>query len=325
MKRLPLCKFPTTIFLVDDEPDLLSSLETLIEFESLKTKAFSCPVQGLTELNAALEEQKSILKGSSEINPVGIDNVSSALNISKLYEESYDPKRFDLISTVVVDFEMPGMNGLEFCQKINNPYVQKILLTGVVDDSDAIEAFNNGLIDGFVKKQDPNLVEKLTKTIHQATENYFIRHSRALDRSLRAVSRDYAPEDATFVDFFRGLCQDHGIVEYYLCQSTGTFLLIDKKQQLFCLFTKPQDLLEFEAEELSDILTKPDILASLQSKENMLCFHSVEDESLPPEGMAEKYIFPAVQLKGSTDYYVSMMPNIIPVDQNQVKHFQGGI
>ena len=50
------------------------------------------------------------------------------VNVYDLMKEVYNPRRFDQVSTVIVDFAMPGINGLEFCEKITDPSIQKILL-----------------------------------------------------------------------------------------------------------------------------------------------------------------------------------------------------
>lgn len=325
MQRLPLCKFPTTIFLVDDNPDFLASLNTWLELENCIPKAFSCPTAGLAALNTAARSQKSILLGSTKMTPVGIDNVNSEINISKLYEEAYSKERFNLISTVIVDFEMPGMNGLEFCKRIENPNIQKILLTGVIDESAAIEAFNNGIIDGFLKKQDPDLPEKLIRAVNNCNDAFFNKHSRSIDQSLRAVTRDYPAEDPAFVEFFVDLCRDQNIIEHYLCQSTGTFLLINQKQQLFSLFTKPSDLLDYEAGELSEYMQGTENLRLIQHKQKMMCFHSVDNLPFPDDLESERHLFETTKLDGLTEYYVSMMPNILPINESQIEHFQGGI
>jgi CheY-like chemotaxis protein len=76
--------------------------------------------------------------------------------IHEIYKVIYNPRRYEEISTVIVDYDMPSMKGLEFCEKLQNPYIRKILYTGVAGEGLAIEAFNKGLIDGYIRKGDPN-------------------------------------------------------------------------------------------------------------------------------------------------------------------------
>lgn len=57
------------------------------------------------------------------------------------------------ISTVISDYKMPGLNGLETLYEIRsiNPEITRIILTGYATMDVAIEATNEG-IDGFLTK-----------------------------------------------------------------------------------------------------------------------------------------------------------------------------
>ncbi|MCX7982032.1 MAG: response regulator [Syntrophales bacterium] len=57
------------------------------------------------------------------------------------------------LETVISDYKMPGMNGLETLYKIGriNPQITRIILTGYATLENAIEAVNKG-IDGFLTK-----------------------------------------------------------------------------------------------------------------------------------------------------------------------------
>lgn len=62
-------------------------------------------------------------------------------------------KHINEIETVICDFKMPGLDGLETLMEINalNPEIIKIILTGYATLDRAIESVNSG-IDGFLTK-----------------------------------------------------------------------------------------------------------------------------------------------------------------------------
>ena len=57
------------------------------------------------------------------------------------------------ISAVLVDNEMPGMSGLEFCDRIRDRKIRRGLLTAMADDKKAVAAFNKGQIHRYIAKQ----------------------------------------------------------------------------------------------------------------------------------------------------------------------------
>jgi CheY-like chemotaxis protein len=64
------------------------------------------------------------------------------------------PRRQDLISVIVCDYAMPGMDGLEFFAQLGDPDIRRVLLTALCDEQRAVQAFNRGLIHQFVHKAD---------------------------------------------------------------------------------------------------------------------------------------------------------------------------
>ena len=77
-----------------------------------------------------------------------------------------------VFSVIVSDFQMPGMNGVEFFQKARtqSPNTVRIMLTGQADMETVIDAFNNGDLFKFLTK--PCAVNLLSKAIHQGIHQY---------------------------------------------------------------------------------------------------------------------------------------------------------
>jgi len=102
------------ILLVDDEPDILESLQELIE--------------------VSLED----------VDVVSVESGEEALKV-------LDERTVDLI---VSDYKMPGMNGLEFLTEARErlPRVPRIVMTAFPDLDIAIRAINEANIENFFTK-----------------------------------------------------------------------------------------------------------------------------------------------------------------------------
>jgi CheY-like chemotaxis protein len=88
---------------------------------------------------------------------------------AKLYIERYftNWRRFHLTSVFFVDYAMPGMNGIELLERLQDCPSRRVLLTGEADEQVAIRAFNAGQIQMFIPKNTPNLLQ----TVRLAIDN----------------------------------------------------------------------------------------------------------------------------------------------------------
>ena len=90
------------------------------------------------------------------------------------YEKIYDDNRFAGISTVVLDYNM-STDGLELSKQIrrNCSYIKIIMLTGEADENLAIEAFNEGLIDKFIRKSSTTFFNEIKRYICKFNIEFF--------------------------------------------------------------------------------------------------------------------------------------------------------
>jgi CheY-like chemotaxis protein len=72
---------------------------------------------------------------------------------------------FSLTKVLVVDYAMPGKNGLEVLQDLHGLPMQRILLTGMADEQLAVKAFNEGLIEQFIQKHSAEVGQRLKHAI----------------------------------------------------------------------------------------------------------------------------------------------------------------
>lgn len=216
----------------------------------------------------------------TEANNCPLTNHTINLNLNAIHAEIYNPKRFSEISVVVVDYAMPGMDGIEFCRRIGNTNIKKILLTGQADEKLAIEAFNEGLIHRYIQKSDPNVAEIITKSIYDLQLQYFQVMSDMIVRML-SVTSPSCLHDKKFAEFFRQLRQEKGIVEYYLADNSGSFLLLDDDANANFLIVKNEADMRLHYDLALDNGASDEVLDQLASGEKIPCFWQATTK--PPE------------------------------------------
>ena len=141
--------FPTTVAIVDDSPDFLANLSLNLD-PTLAFRVFDSPADTLT----ALTSEQANTPGPERFFSVyqhreehSFDHHVIDLNMSRIHREVFNDRRFERYSVVVVDYDMPEIDGLEFCRKLEHFPLRKVLLTGKADEKLAVQAFNEGIID----------------------------------------------------------------------------------------------------------------------------------------------------------------------------------
>jgi len=88
-------------------------------------------------------------------------------------QESLDLLNSKTIDLVILDFNLPDMNGLDVLAGIKkiNPHIPVIFMTGYGSETISIKAFKLGIADYFIKPFDPkSLVDKVIEIIGERKE-----------------------------------------------------------------------------------------------------------------------------------------------------------
>ena len=223
--------YPTTTVLVDDSQRFLQSF-TLFLPDDTAFRCFTSASDALAHINlqaSKLHLEQRCFSWFRNSEPSHGDTFS--LDLSLIEQEINDPLRFSTVSVVVVDYDMPEMNGLELCQQLADPHTRKILLTGVADERIAVQAFNDGLIDRFLMKNDPDIAAKINRAIGDCQRQYFQQISAMLQNTLALKSPEFLYNQA-FAEYFFALQAQRGFVEYYYVESPSGFILLDEHGSL---------------------------------------------------------------------------------------------
>lgn len=235
---VPTCYFPSTTIFIDDNRDFLLNFVLQLD-EWLAYRVFDSPFDALESIQKKYRERDLLVErcynSHKEFRKFPATDEQSSL--PAMHTDLYNPRRFCDVSVIVVDYAMPGMNGLEFCRQIADTNIKKILLTGKADEGLAMNALNEGLIHRYIHKSDPDVAELITKSISELQWQFFQDISDDLIRLL-SLNSPTCLSDKGFVDFFKTFCHEKGVVEFYLLDNSGSFLLLDVDANVSFLMVK---------------------------------------------------------------------------------------
>ncbi len=278
---------PTTIAMVDDDKGFLNSFSLAIHREGT-VKTFSSPDIAAREIKA----QGEVLAGFIPRN--GLPRLG-------------DPGRFELFSVLITDYEMDAMNGVELCQQIGGSPVGRILLTGKVDERFAVRAFNDDIIDRYVRKDDPEMVELAKKYTLELKQEFFRRTASSLSET-QQQERTRLLADPIFGEYFERSRRENGVVEYYLSSLFPGFLMLDAEGDIlvFAVLTERQLAEHIEAAENANA---PKELLELLRVGLIIPFFPTEGGLYSPEFFAtwKNWAFTANTIEGKKRYYHSVI------------------
>lgn len=317
---IPTCYFPTTAVFIDDSRDFLLNFVLQLD-EGLAYKIFDSPLTALDKIHQQRCEldllSQRCLSEYTEAKNCPLTNQTINLDLATIHAEIYNPNRFAEISVVVVDYAMPEMDGLSFCRRLGDTNIRKILLTGQADEHLAIAAFNEGLIHRYIKKSDPNAAELITKSIYELQEQYFQTMSSVVLRML-SVTSPGCLQDRKFAEFFSQLRQEKGILEYYLADNSGSFLMLDEDARVSFLIVKNQEDMRLHFDMAFDHGASSEVLDQLASGEKIPCFWP----STMPRGDWNNWadcLIKAQQFQSTETYYYAFVQGPVLFDVRQEK------
>ena len=228
-EQLACCYFPTQTVVVDDELAVADSLRFTL---GTTVKSFSQPTDALNALATyAPCVTESLWLSADETSDQwdGLHKQPIMIDIKKMVALTQDKNRYNDIGVVIVDYHMPEMNGLALLQQWQDKPFKKILLTGEATTALAVQAFNDGLIDQFFRKDDVMLQTKIRESVATLKRNYFIDLCKKTLSLLEGSSAIFL--NPAIAHWFYEKIAFLQITEFYLLDMHGSFLLIDKNQQ----------------------------------------------------------------------------------------------
>ncbi|WP_039913216.1 response regulator [Cellvibrio mixtus] len=302
--KIPLYFYPTQIVFVDDNREFLDTLSVTFS-KHFNVKSFDDTDAALKYINEHQREaqliandEKPKLQGDSD---AWVKQVLTHQNIKR-----FDELRIKEVSVLVVDYSMPSMNGIEFCEKIKNSAIKKILLTGYATPTEAVRAFNNNTIHYYLKKNDENMLHELKEAINQLQHSYF----NDLSSSLKTEAIDSSTPffaDPKLARYFEEACETLGVSEYYYLINPSRFELRTRDEKTFsCVIYTEEDIQE-HVQILQEEGAPDELYKAIASRNFVPLFHTADGFYEPGMENAILNIHPATRIQGTVNYYCAVI------------------
>lgn len=287
---------PTSVLFLDDEATFLTSLPRMV------TDAYPCL------LNTSPGQSLKILE-QAPTTPLGLGR--STLDLDAWFGSC---GRFETVSVVVVDFEMPNMRGLEFCRRIRHLPVKRILLTGTMDKSAAVEAFNEGLIHRYLRKDAVDSMSELHRYIGQLQREYLQEMTERPEFGLVPKAPVWLQDTALMAAVSR-LIQEQGFVEYV--SARGGLVVADCAGSVSLLLVRSGEEMARQEARLNEVAALSAELKEKLARRELVYFDPEANDLLPvgaDEDSLLSSLHPARSILGTSDNYsVCLLEDFSPV------------
>lgn len=262
--HLPVYTHPTLTVLIDDSDSFLKSMAFQLD-PMLSRKTFHDTSAALAWLRREPVDAALPLHANFDTQNLAHDQCNVAVDIDRIYHISGQRQRFAIPSVLVIDYSMPQMNGLEFCQAVRDLPCKKILFTGAADEKVAVGAFNRGLIDRYIQKGDADALDALEREIVALQQEFFAQQSETL-RDLLVLHNYHFLQDPALAAVVDQLRQRHGFVEHYIFPNPTGILFFDRHGKASLMIIETEKGMRAQYEMARDSDAPPSLLAALQER-----------------------------------------------------------
>lgn len=300
--------FPTTVGFVDDSADFLANLSLQLDAR-LAFRFFNSAEHALNAINGTAQQPPIIDRFLCRYHDRAEQNDAQeviAMRVDAIRQQVLDARRFECTSVLVVDYDMPGMNGLEVCRRIKHPAVKKIVLTGKADEHLAVKGFNEGIIDRFIRKQDPEAIATLNEAIDELKDAYLQQTQRTVVDALALSEYRFLNDPALGIKV-REIFEELGIVEHYLSFRPSSLLMLDSAAKPYLLAIYTEDALRATREIAIELDAPAAFLAELDGQRRAPYFW--ESDGIFPVGdeLWRNYMFPSFVVQGQETYVCALI------------------
>lgn len=306
---LPIYQHPVLVVLIDDSQSYLDSVTFQLD-SSLICKTFTDIQTAIDWIKGAYQHYQADathpIHVSYDDETLCLERRNAAIDLNEIYYAVLNKQRFDIPAVLVVDYAMPQMNGVELCEVLQHIPCKKILLTGQADEKVAVDAFNNKLIDQYIKKNDPIAFNRLELAINTLKKGFFTEQTSTLKDLLTRHTYTFLA-DAAIAALVEQLYQDYGFVEHYLFPNPSGILFIDVngKAKLMVIETEVSLMAHYEMAQHQN--APLELLTALKTHQLVPFFsdsNGVYDSSMYTKWMI--YCKPSQICMGTQNYYWSI-------------------
>lgn len=324
VEQVPLLYFPPTVIIVDDNEAFLHNFG--MELGSRYSGKLETYKDSLEAANILIKRETIFKNYRDYLVEIKSDKIDSDNRLTEVDYEAiahltFDKSKFNEPAVVIIDYAMPKLNGIKFCEKINNLQCLKIMLTGEADYKIAVGAFNSGIIDRFVLKDVDNVYQEVACSIEDAITQYFLKLSTYFHHGDVGIYGCYE-----YIKTFHRWKTEKSIVEYYVISGDGSILGVNDKGDLRWFFISTDERIKNHIDIAVSNHAVEKVVSILSSGKSMLALftEAQKKESVNSWG---KYL---VGIDGSFKYdgdivryaFVDSFENIFAIDSSIKKPFK---
>ncbi len=292
---LPIIYYETTVLYLDDNKKFLN----LIESSNISNRNVFSTNAGI--IKEHINKEKNNIAITAEVDIGETQERYIKYNLSNLKLRLDESNKENEISVLVVDYDMPKVDGINFCKTVNkiNSNIYKIFLTGAAEKDEVINAMQDGLIDFYISKSDQNLMDKLRLAVLKGKKEYFRKTCRELHKILlnKGIYKTYI-DDLNYINFMNNIVSSETIGEYCLIEDIGSYFMKAENREKLIIISdeeKQKGTVEY-LKDMIDQKLEREILEGLQILDN----YSLENDKLVDGKsiMYDKYICPSEEIKG---------------------------
>lgn len=283
-EKIPCVYYPTKVVMVDDNQFFLENARITIK-DYLNVVMFSNPEIALSYLLAYSSplENLDITKNIDD-DEIDIDNTLSIdyKKLATLLTNKND------ISVLIIDYSMPEINGLDFCDKIQSLNFNKIMLTGEADTQIAVDAFNRGIIDKFLIKEGSNIYETLNQYVDKLKEKYF------LDSKINNLVSSFnkLKDSPDYIRIVNSWMKTNLIIKFYQIDMFGSLIGYDASDNTYHLHLVNDEFINRHIEIANQQGGDSDLLNQLSSKNKIPVFLTEESKNLTVDQWSDIFYTP---------------------------------
>lgn len=305
---VPVFYFPVKILFLDDDQSLLKHLKNVFksDYEVLTATDYEDANKILLE-NTAKNNFNFFVDQTEERYDLCNDistNLTFSLDFNKIinFIDNKDSASIG-IGVLVVDYKMPTINGVDYCKSLTNYRLKKILLTAEAEYEDGIRAFNQHLIDGYIKKGEPLAINKLKGHIKSALYDFFVELSLPILKSLETIGCTHV-FDPGFIEFFQNFLNLHNISEYYLVNLSWVYIMKDSAGDKYTFIVQDENDLRKNFVETYEEFEEAKEIVNLVKNEKYIPYFGINQDPLNiPFTQWRNYVHKSNQLQTKTKTY----------------------
>ncbi len=312
--NIPLFYHSSSVLFLDDDPGILKGLSTHVD-KRFPFMVQENPQRALDYLKLNCVHPRDFSSDILEENPEMDAHVENTMetfdvNFSKLHSNLKLHDRFGKVQVAIVDRNIPAMDGLEFCRLIKEQFqlpIKIILLTGATTHQEAIKAFNSGKIDAFVAKTLPfsQMIAEVNHLVNRLAWEQFQETSQNLAGML-SHKIQYINHPA-FAKAFEKAREANGIVEFYLYDSSGSFLMFDREGKASLFLVRSGEDFEVMSQIAQDSDAPESVLKDLEKRQGFP-FNEAQRADLSLAGEQWQDAMVPMQKLEDSDVFYSVAP-----------------